>query len=114
LARCLRHRFYPPDITQNQEMSETERARWFVTGQAVKLASASQALSKSDNPQYQDAQKKRVAEAEAVLSKLSLPEAKALLAAPTEEAARKLIQAIAQADLSAEIGPLLPEKGSYK
>ncbi len=111
----VRHRFYPPDTSLNAEMTPPELARMFVTGQAAKLVSATQAMSKSTDPTYQAAQKKRLEEATAALSAVkSVPEAAALLANPTDEEARKLAAAIADKDLSGEVGSLLPDKGSYK
>lgn len=109
----VRHRFYPPDTTVNAEMSQADLARLFVTGQAAKLVSATQALAKSTVPTYQEAQKKRVEAAKAALSTVkSVPEATAFVASPTEANARALVAAIADKDLSAEVK--LPDKSSYK
>jgi hypothetical protein len=111
----VRHRFYPPDTTVNAETTPVELARLFVTGQAAKLVSAAQAQAKSDNPDYQAAQKKRADDAVQVLSAVkSVPEAQALVASPTDENARALVDAIADKDLSAEVGALLPDQASYK
>ena len=109
----VRHRFYPPDTTVNAQMSQAELARLFVTGQAAKLVSATAALSKSSDPTYQQAQKKRADDAKAALSGVkSVPEAAALVAGPTEANARALVKAIADKDLSAEVK--LPDQSSYK
>ena len=43
-----------------------------------------------------------------------VPEAGALLAAPNEANARKLVDAIASKDLSAAVASLLPAKTAYK
>ena len=111
----VRHRFYPPDITTNANMSEAELSRFFVVGQAAKLVSASAAASKSDNADYQAAQQTRISAATKALSAVtSVPEAGALIADPSEENARKLVVAIQDKDLSAEVGPLLPPESSYK
>ncbi len=111
----VRHRFYPPDMTVNAEMTSAELARLFVTGQAAKLVSATQALAKSDNAVYKELQQKRVAEATAALSALkSLPEAATLIAAPTEENARKLVGALVEKDVFEEVKTLLPGKDIYK
>ena len=111
----VRHRFYPPDTATNAEMNPEELARFFVTGQAAKLVSAASAASKSSNPDYQAAQKKRADDATAALSAVkSVPEAQALVTSPTEENARKLVAAIADKNLSTEVGSLLPDKASYK
>jgi hypothetical protein len=111
----VRHRFYPPDVTKNAEMPPPELARWFITGAAVKLVSSTANAKKSDNSTYQEVQQKHIKAATAALSSVkSVPEAAALLAAPTEENARKLVAAIADKDLSAEAKGLLPAPGDYK
>jgi hypothetical protein len=53
----VRHRFYPPNVNQNSEMTAPELARLFVEGQAAKLVSATDALSKSSDAKYQEVQK---------------------------------------------------------
>jgi len=111
----VRHRFYPPDTTVNQEMTEPELARLFVTGKAAKLLSATQALEKSDHPRYVEAQQARIADAREGLSAVtSVPEVQAFLADPTEDNALLLVEAIADKDLSGEVGGLLPPKSAYK
>ena len=111
----VRHRYYAPDVTTNAEMSDAELARLFVEGQAAKLVSAVGALTKSDDPKYQTAQKKRVESASAALGAVkSVPEAAALIAAPNRDNALKLVAVIAGKDLSGEVAGLLPDKGSYK
>jgi hypothetical protein len=111
----VRHRFYPPDTTVNAELSEEELARLFVTGHAAKIVSAAGAKAKSQDPAYQAAQDKRIEDAKAVLSAVkSVPEAAALVASPSEENARRLVAAIASANLTVEGGSLLPDKGTYK
>lgn len=105
----VRHRFYH-DQQKNEEMTTAELARWFVTGAAVKFVSATANEKKSDNAKYQEAQKKHLESAKAALSAVkSVPEAAALLAAPTDDNAKKLVAAIANKDLSAEVKDLLPK-----
>lgn len=112
---AIRHRFYPPKMTENAEMTPPELARMFVTGQAAKLVSAAAVLGKVDNPKYKEFQEKRMAMAKDALSKVtSVPAAKALIDKPTSENARKLVDAIADKDLSGEVGALLPAKTTYK
>ena len=106
----VRHRFYPPDTDKNKEQTPAELSRMFVIGQAAKLVSA--AGAKSDNAAYSAAQAKRVADATAALK--NVPDAAALIAAPTADNARKLAAAIAGKDLTKEVGSLLPAKDSYK
>jgi len=108
----VRHRFYPPNMTTNAEMTPPELARMYVTGQAAKLVSAATAIGKVENPKYKEFQQKRIDLAKAALSKV--PEAKALIDKPTVENARKLVAAIADKDLSGAVGGDLPPKSSYK
>ncbi len=110
----VRHRFYPPDTSKNAEMDKAQLARLFVTGQAAKLVSATNAAGKSDHEKYAAAQKKRADDAKKALSMVSLPEAKKLVSDPTEANARALVEAIAKKDLSGEVGSALPDPGSYK
>ena len=111
----VRHRYYPPDVTVNAELSKAGLAEAFVQGQAAKLVSAVSALSRSDEPKYQAAQEKRKADAEAALAAVkSVAEAAALVADPTEANALALVEAIAGKDLSGEVGGLLPDPSTYK
>ena len=111
----VRHRFYPPDITSNAEMSKAELAEAFIQGQAAKLVSATAAMGKSSDAKYQAAQDKRAADASAALGALtSVPEAAALIANPSEESALALVAAIAGKDMSGEVGSLLPDPSTYK
>lgn len=108
----VRHRFYPPDVNTNQEMTAAELARLFAAGQAAKLVSAAGAMSKSDDATYQAAQQKRMDDAKAALS--AIPEAAALVADPTEANGRAFAAAIADKDLSGAVGGMLPASSSYK
>ena len=111
----VRHRFYPPDINTNKEMTKEELARFYVIGQAAKLVSATAAADNSDHPKYKAAQQQRVADAKKALSAVkSVPAAAALVAQPSEENARKLVAAIQRKNLSADVGSLLPAKSTYK
>ena len=110
----VRHRYYPPDMTVNAEMSAAELANLFVVGQAAKLVSAAGAASKSDHPKYVEFQDARAAAATEALSALSAPEAAALISDPSRANARALVDAIAGMDLSGEVGGMLPDPGSYK
>ena len=111
----VRHRFYPPAVAVNAEMTPEELARFFVAGQAAKLVSATEALTKSSHEGYVKAQNQRLAEAQSALRALaSVPEAAVLLDAPTEENARKLTEAIKNQNLTPEIGSLLPDPSTYK
>jgi hypothetical protein len=112
----IRHRFYPPNVNDNAEMTPAETARLFVTGHAAALVQAAAASGKSANPKYAETLKKIDTDARAALDavKGQVPEAGALLAQPTEANARKLVDAVAGKDLSAALGSRLPAKGDYK
>lgn len=113
---AVRHRFYPPNVNDNAEMNPAQLSRLFVTGHAAALAQTAGAAGKAGSPKYQDTLKKIEAAARAALDavKGQAPEAGAMLAQPTEANARKLIEAIAAKDLSAQVGAKLPSKDSYK
>ena len=104
----VRHRFYPPDVTKNKEMTKPELARLYVVGQAAALVSATAAIAKTDDPKYTAAQKKRIANATEVLSKL--PEAASLLKSPSKAAGRAFTKAIKDKDLMGLVGSRLPKK----
>lgn len=108
----VRHRFYPPDMTANAELTQAEAAEMFVVGQAAKLVSAVNAMSKSDLPKYKEFQEARAASARDALGRLSA--AADFLANPSEESARAFVESIQGQDLSGEVGDLLPSKDSYK
>jgi hypothetical protein len=112
----VRHRFYPPDTAKNKEMSAAELARMFVTGHAAALVEETAAVGKVNNAKYEDMLKKNTAKSRAAIDavKGQVPEAAALLAQPTEANARKLVDAIANKDLSAQVSRLLPAKNTYK
>jgi len=104
----VRHRFYPPDLTKNKEMTKAEMARLFVIGQAAALVSATDATKKTKHAKYAEAQQKRIAKAKEVLAKV--PEASALLASPSADSGRAFAAAIATKDLTGAVGNLLPTK----
>lgn len=112
----IRHRFYPPNVNDNAEMTPVEAARLFVTGHAAALVQVSAASGKATNPKYVETLKKIDTDARAALDAVrgQVPEAAALLAQPTEANARKLVDALAGKDLVSALGSRLPAKGSYK
>ena len=96
-------------------MSDAELARFFVTGQAAKIVTASDAADKTTDAEYKKVQQLRVDEAKKILASVkSVPQAAALIAAPNEDNARKLVAAIADKDLSSEVGSMLPSKKKYE
>ena len=113
---AVRHRFYPPNVTKNAEMTPAELARMFVTGHAAALVNAAAVAGKVNNPKYQETLKKIDTAARATLDAIKgqVPEAAALLAQPTDANARKLVEALDGKDLSPQVGSLLPAKGTYK
>lgn len=111
----VRHRFYPPDVTKNAEMTSAELARTFVIGRAALLVTTTAAQNKSTSPVYKEAMQTEIKATTVALQAVkSVPEAAALLAAPTEDNARKLAAAIATKDLTAEVGAMLPKPDTYK
>ena len=108
----VRHRHYPPDMKVNAEMTPKQQAEFYAIGQAAALVSATGVMSKSSEPKYVEAQKKRVENAKAALS--GVPEAAELLASPSRENALKFATAIADKDLTGALGSKLPAKGDYK
>jgi cytochrome c2 len=110
----VRHRFYPPDVTVNQEMSKSELANMFLTGHAVGLVYATNGIAKSDNAKYKAEMQKRVNAATKALGavKDQIPAANRLLSSPNEGNARSFITEITGKDLSAAVGAMLPS--SYK
>ena len=113
---AVRHRFYPPDVSKNAEMTPAQLARMFVTGHAAALVESTAVEGKIDNPKYQETLSKVVANAKAALGAIKdqVPEAAALLAQPSDDNARKLVDAIANKDLSPQVGSLLPAPTTYK
>ena len=108
----IRHRHYPPNMKVNAEMSPKQQAEFYAIGQAAALVSATGVMSKSKEPKYIEAQKKRAENAKAALSSVS--EAAELLASPSRENALKFTTAIEGKDLTASVGSKLPAKGDYK
>ncbi len=106
----VRHRFYPPDVNTNQEMSKSQMATMFLTGHAVGLVYASRGVAESSNAKYKDEMQKRIMAAKkAIMSvKGQVGSADALLADPTEQNARAFVNALAGKDLSANVGGMLP------
>lgn len=104
----VRHRFYPPDVQTNQEMSDAQKSIYFLVGQAAALVSATEAISKTDNAKYVEAQNQRIAKAKEVLG--GIPEAKDVLANPTDETGRAFFESIKGKDYTAQVGSMLPKK----
>jgi Cytochrome c554 and c-prime len=116
LEGSVRHRFYPPDVTKNKEMTDAEKSRMFIIGHAGALVRATEATGKVKNAKYEETLKKVDTAARAALDAIKgqVPEAAALLAQPTDDNARKLVAAIAGKDLTPQVGKLLPPKTAFK
>jgi len=106
----VRHRFYPPDVTTNKEMTKPELSRLYVIGQAAALVSANRAISKTDDAKFVAAQNVRIEKAKKVLA--NIPDAAKFLANPSREGGQALAEAIKTKDLSSIVGGQLPS--SYK
>jgi len=102
----VRHRFYPPDTSVNQELTAAQKAEWYLVGQAASLVAATEGLGTITHPTYVEAMNTRIARATEALSRV--PEGAAVLASPTEAAAREFAAAITGQDLSGAVGDLLP------
>lgn len=111
----VRHRFYPPNVTTNAEMTPPELARMFITGHAAALVKVTTAAP-ATNPKLKATRDTLAANARTALTAIQgqVPEAGALLSAPNEANARKLVDAIAGKDLSAAVASMLPAKNTYK
>ena len=107
---AVRHRFYPPDVTVNKEMTDAEKSVYYLVGQAAALVSATEAIGKTSHAKYTEAQNARIAKAKTTLELVAgkVPEAGALLSAPTAENGRAFGEAIRGKDFTGEVGSLLP------
>jgi len=112
----VRHRFYPPDVSKNAEMTPAQLARMYITGQAAALVTTSTAEGKINNAKYQETVSKVQAGAKTALNAIKdqVPEAAALLTQPSDDNARKLVEAISNKDLSPQVSSLLPAPSTYK
>lgn len=110
----VRHRFYPPDVTVNKEMTDAEKSVYYLVGQAAALVSATEAKGKTSDAKYVEAQNQRIATATEALMAVAggVPEAQALLDSPSMDAGRAFGDAIKGGDFTAQIGDKLPS--SYK
>ncbi|MDP6691927.1 MAG: multiheme c-type cytochrome [Alphaproteobacteria bacterium] len=86
--------------------SPAQLAKLFVAGQAAKLVSATEMTGKSKNKKYKAAQMQRVADAKAALQ--GVPGAAALIKAPSNAAARAMMKAIGDQDISGLVGGRIP------
>ena len=71
---------------------------------------ATKAMKKTSHAKYMSVQQERAAKAVAALNATGLAEAKALVADPTDENARKLVAKIytEEMDLTGQVGSMLP------
>lgn len=112
----VRHRFVPPNVNDNSELDPEGTAKLFLGGQAASLVYASQVEGKSQQADFVAAQKQRIANARKALEAVQgmIPEAKALLASPTEANALKFEAALAGKSVLSAVQGLLPAKADYK
>jgi len=92
--------------------SPAQLAKLFVAGQAAKLVSAAEMAGKSKNKKYKAAQMQRVTDAKAALQ--GVPGAAALINSPSDAAARAMMKAIGDQDISGLVGARIPCAGSDK
>ncbi len=92
--------------------SRAQLAKLFVAGQAAKLVSAAEMAGKSKNKKYKAAQMQRVTDAKAALQ--GVPGAAALINSPSDAAARAMMKAIGDQDISGLVGARIPCAGSDK
>ncbi len=102
----VRHRFYPPNVKENQELSGAELSVYYLVGQAAALVAATEAVGKTDHAKYLEAQNTRIAKAKEVLGGIS--EAATLLGAPTVENGRAFADSIKGKDFTGQVGSMLP------
>ncbi len=108
----VRHRFYPPDVSNNKQMTKAEMANMFLTGHAVGLVFATKGAAASNNAKYKGEMEKRIAAATKALNavKGSVPSAGKLVSSPTEANGRAFVADIKGKDLSGAVGGMLPTK----
>lgn len=108
----VRHRFYPPEVTVNQELTEAEKSVYYLVGQAAALVSATAAMAKTDDAKYVEFQQARAAKARDALQTVAgaVPEAQALLDSPSEQAGRAFAEAIKGNDYTGQVGDRLPSE----
>ena len=102
----IRHRFYPPETSVNQELTAAQKAEWYLVGQASSLVAAMEGLERISHPIYVAAMETRVARATEALSRV--PEGAAVIANPTEDNARAFATSIAGQDNSGAVTDILP------
>lgn len=111
----VRHRFYPPDVTENAALPAAGLARLYVLGQAAQYASAVAALDGAPDGAYHTAQVQRRDVAQAALARLDdIAEVAAFLATPTTANGRALADALDRIDLAERLAAQLPDPDSYK
>lgn len=110
----VRHRFYPPDIDTNQELSPPDLARFWAVGQAAKLVVATRALARLKHPKYASEQQRRIAEAKEALAIIDIPETRALMDKPTPENGRRFAKALEALDLTETVRDRLPDPEDYR
>jgi len=109
----VRHRFYPPHLDVNAEMSPEELARLWVIGQAAKAAAAQAAVARAQDPAYKKIAEQQLEAARTELERVKdVPEAAAFLAHPGKESGEALAKAIADKDLTAQVKDRLPKAKS--
>ena len=111
----VRHRFYPPKMTENATLDTPALAQMYMQGQAASLVAASAALlAGGKDATYQKIQTQRMEQAKKALSLFKTSEAKAFASDPNEQTARAFLKSIEKQDVSKTIQSLLPDPKTYK
>ena len=106
----VKHRFYPPDNTVNADMTPADLARWYVIGAGAQLISSAKVMAASGTVDaVKSDQQAKIDAATKVLNAVDLPEAKALIGAPTDDNLSKLIVASNGKDFTAQVGSMVPK-----
>ncbi len=105
--------FFQGKITHSfKKPSPARLANMFIAGQAAKLVSATAAAATAGDVDYKAAQTKRANDARATLK--VVPQAAALIASPSDDNARAMMQKIGPQDLSGLVGGMIPCAGPDK
>jgi cytochrome c553 len=105
----VKHRFYPPDVTANQDMKPVDLARWYVIGQGAQLVSSAKVMAASGTVDaIKTAQQAKIDAATKVMTAVGIPEATALVSAPTDANLAKLINATDGKDFTSQVGSMVP------
>lgn len=111
----VRHRFYPPNMDENAQMTPAQLSRLYVIGKAAQVLAARAAIAKASDGDFKTAQQGLEKAARSALKVVaSEPVVAAFLKNPGQASARRLADGIAEKDLSGKLAGQLPDPGDYK